>query len=359
MPSVHNFAAFCCALMSWTGLCNSVSAEVLSRAAGHNTVVCAGGSDTVVSIPFHRPPSFSAAVNGSPVVSATTATISHKSERALENGDLTNEPHYLQFTDGGARSGSVFPISSHDASSITVDLGVDDLAGVTDGDRFQVVPFWTLATLFPKDTQSTIHVSAGKLAPTRKTRVLFFDDISQGSGLAPDRVYFLTTDGWFRSDRGFPVADNTVVPPGKALVIRHTSGDAGTTFIPRHLVFHGDYSTRLKTQIAGSQDNAIALVRPVPVKLSELDLETFFSDSTSTAAGNRADELLLYDNVATGFNKQPAATYFKVAGQWRRDDGATYPVADDETIPSATGILIRKAANGSGSTLLWSNTPRY
>lgn len=359
MLPVHNIVALCCALISWVGFHGFASAEVLSRAVGHDSVVCAGGSDTVVSIPFHRPPGFSSAVDGSPVVSATTATLSHKSERVLENGDLTTEPHYLQFAGGGARSGSVYPVLSHDAGSITIDLGGDNLTGVTDGDRFQVIPFWTLATLFPKDTQSTVHESTGKLAPTRKTRVLFFDDVSQGADLAPDRIYFLTSEGWFRSGRGFPAADDTVVPPGKALVIRHLTGDASTPFVPRHLVFDGDHTTPLKTQIAASQDTATALVRPVPVKLSDLDLDTDFSNSASTAAGSRSDELLLFDNVATGYNKQAATTYFKVAGKWHRDDGSTYPVADDDAIPSSTGILIRKAANGSGATLLWSNSPRY
>ena len=359
MLPVHHSAVRFCALLSWIGFSGFVSAETLSRAVGHDSVICAEGSDTVVSVPFHRPPTFSSAVEGAPVVSANSATISHSSERTLGGGELTSIPHYLQFTDGGTRSGRVYPVSSHDGGSITIDLDGDNLSGVTDGDRFQVIPYWTLATIFPPDEQSTIHVSAGKLAPTRKTRVMFFDQVSQGSGLAPDRIFFLTDDGWFRSDVGFPPADATIVPPGKALVVRHQSGDGDTTFTSGDLVFDSDFSTPLRTRTGGDQDNASALVRPVPVKLSDLDLDTVFSNSSSTAAGSRTDELILYDNVGQGFNKPPAAIYFKVAGQWRLDDGATFPVADDDEIPSSSGILIRKSSSGTGATVHWVNSPRF
>ncbi len=359
MHPVYHSATIACVLLSWAGIPANSSAETVSQAVGHDSVTCKEGSDTVISVPFHRPPSFSSLVDGSPVVSANSATIPHKAERTLTNNELTSIPHFLQFTDGGTRSGRVYPVSSHDGGSITIDLSGDNLSGVTDGDRFQVIPYWTLATIFPPATQSTIHVSPGKLAPTRKTRVLFFDRTSSGAGLAPDRIFFLTDDGWFHSDQGFPPADDTIIPPGTALVVRHHTGDGDTNFSPHHLVFEGDFSTPLRTRTGGDQDNTSALVRPVPVRLSDLDLDSAFSNSSSTAAGSRSDELLVYDNVGTGFNKPPAAVYFKVAGQWRLDDGASYPVADSDEIPPSSGILIRKSASASGATIHWVNTPRH
>src|SRR6056297_1607429 len=105
MHPVSQLAAAGCILLSWVGFCTSAHAEVVSQAVGHDSVVCNGGSDTVVSVPFHLPPSFSSAVDGSPVVSAETATISHRSDRTLSNDELTSESHYLQFIDGGTRSG--------------------------------------------------------------------------------------------------------------------------------------------------------------------------------------------------------------------------------------------------------------
>ena len=41
--------------------------------------------------------------------------------------------------------------------AITIDLEGDDLAGVVSDDTFQVIPFWTLGTLFPQGSQNTVH----------------------------------------------------------------------------------------------------------------------------------------------------------------------------------------------------------
>ena len=336
----------------------SAQAEVVSRAAGHTSVTCTGGSDTVVSIPFHRPVRFSSAVSGNPVVSATTASLTFQADRELLANELTDEPHYLQFT-GGTRNGWVYPVSSHDADSITIELENDNLAGVGTGDAFEVIPYWTLATLFPPAEQTVVHPSTGKLAPQRESRLLFFDDVGDGTNLAPDRIYFLTSEGWFQSDRGFPVADDTVIPPGKAFVIRHPDSAANTQFTARWHVHAKGHSSALRTQSGKIQDTTLALLRPVAVKLSDLDLGASFANSSSNSSGDRGDELLLYDNLTAAFNKEPSVIYFRVGGEWRRDDGSSYPVSDDDEIPSTTGILIRKSSTATGATVRWLNLPRY
>jgi uncharacterized protein (TIGR02597 family) len=360
MPSSNScFNAIFLALLM-TGTIQSARAEVVSRAAGYTSVTCTGGSDTVVSIPFHRPVRFSSAVSGNPVVSATTASLGFQADRELLTSELTDEPHYLQFT-GGSRNGWIYPVTSHDADSITIDLENDNLAGVGDGDIFEVIPYWTLATLFPPAEQTAVHPSTGKLAPQRESRVLFFDEIGDGTNLAPDRIYFLTSEGWFRSDRGFPAADDTVIPPGKAFVIRHPDSAANTEFAARWHVHAKGHSSALRT-LSGegkSQDTTVALLRPVAVKLSDLDLGVSFTDSSSNSSGNRRDELVLYDNLTAAFNKEPSVIYFRVGGEWRRDDGNSYPASDDEEIPSTTGLLIRKSSTAAGASVRWLNLPRY
>jgi len=323
-------------------------------------VTCTGGSDTVVSIPFHRPVRFSSAVSENPVVSATTASLGFQADRELLTNELTDEPHYLQFT-GGSRNGWVYPVTSHDADSITIDLENDNLAGVEDGDIFEVIPYWTLATLFPPAEQTTVHPSAGKLAPQRESRVLFFDEIGEGTNLAPDRIHFLTSEGWFCSDRGFPAADDTVIPPGKAFVIRHPDNAASTEFAARWYVHARGHSSALRTRSGqgNSQDTTVALLRPVAVKLSDLDLGVSFTDSPSNSSSDRRDELVLYDNLTAAFNKEPSVIYFRVGGEWRRDDGNSYPASDDEEIPSTTGLLIRKSSTAAGASVRWLNLPRY
>ncbi|MCG8601730.1 MAG: hypothetical protein MI807_16440, partial [Verrucomicrobiales bacterium] len=64
-PATRFTAAFLALLLS--GPIVSIEAEVVSRIAGHTTTTCTSGSDTVVSVPFHRPVRFSSAVQGNPV----------------------------------------------------------------------------------------------------------------------------------------------------------------------------------------------------------------------------------------------------------------------------------------------------
>jgi uncharacterized protein (TIGR02597 family) len=343
----------------WLGAAVSGAADVASRIVGYNVVDCPAGSDTIVSVPFHRPASFSGAVAGSLVVNGSEATITPKANPVFAAGEFTNEAHYLQFVGAGAKAGFVYSVETHSAGAVTIDMGGDDLSGVADGDRFEIIPHWTLETLFPKATQTAIHVSTGKLSTGRKSRVLFFDDTTGGIALAPDRVYFLTAEGWFQSDAGLPAADDVIIPPGKAFVIRHPATEAATRFIPHQMVVESSYATPLQVRGGGAQDNVVGLMRPVPVKLSDLDLTATFEESASNESGDRADELLVYDNLAAAVNKQPATTYFRVSGEWRKDDGSTYPPADMDEISPSTGLVIRKSASTADGTLHWINLPRY
>jgi len=327
---------------------------------GFDTVACAAGSDTIVCVPFRRSSAHSGAVSGAPAIGAETATITAADSPAFSAGQFTAEAHYLFFTGDGSRAGWSFPVTAHDGTTITIDLENDDLSGVSDGDPFEIVPYWTLATLFPKQTQNTIHVSPNKLAVNRMTRVLFFNNTGNGIDLAPDRIHFLTPEGWFRTTRGFPNADDAIIPPGSAFVIRHPSGATATSFTPSQVVVEGTATLPLRTRTAGPQDNPVGMMRPLPVKLSELDLDgAAFEESASTDPGDRMDQLFVYDNLVAAVNRQPSTIYFKVGGSWHRDDGATYPAADDDELVSSWGLLIRKAASASGATERWMNLPRY
>lgn len=143
-------------------------------------------------------------------------------------------------------------------------------------------------------------------------------------------------------------------------MIRHPTGSADTVFYSMNLVHRHDHRTWLRTSSDGPQDNHIGVVRPVPVALVDLDLDaTAFLDSASNDSGDRKDELLVFDNTDPSLNKVPSTTYFRVAGEWREDDGNTYPVADTATIAPSSAIVIRKSATVDGAPVLWINSPRY
>ncbi len=333
-------------------------ADQITSIIGFQTVPCPGGADTITSVPFHRTPSEPhATLEASPSINGSNATLSVADSPNYPAEAFTTEAHFLKFLTGPS-AGSIFPVDSHTASEITIDRGTDPLAGVEDGDTFAVIPYWTLATLFPVASQSAFHISPGVLLPDRRSELLLFDSTSDGIELAPDQIYFPTPGGWKQADKGFPDAGDTLLPPHLPFVIRHQVGADATTFYPMQTLDAGPSAAGLRERADGPQDNAVSLTRPLAVKLKDLDLGSAFADSASTDPADRADQLFLYESLAGAADNDPALVYFRVGGTWHRDDGNSYPIANDEEIPAASGMLLRKAP-GSDIVRRWLNLPRY
>lgn len=337
----------------------SLRAQLITEPVGFNKVTCKGGSDTVVAVPFHERPAFSGKIGPLPSVNAGIAVITPAGNVTLPANAYSAAPHYLRFRDG-AMDGAWFEVTANTSASLSIAIGDASLGGLTAGEMFDVIPHWTLETLLPKASQVTLHPSTGKLPPGRESTLMLADVTREGIRLAPDRIFFVNSQGWFQSAGGFPEADDVVVKPGQVLVIRHKPGAADTIFRTTNRVHRHDHPTILTSGPEGPQDHAIGLMRPLAVKLTDLDLdETAFVDSASNAPADRKDELLVYDNVSAALNKAPSKTYFRIAGQWVEDAGGTFPLANNAVIPPSTAILIRKAATSTERTLVWVNSPRY
>jgi len=334
-------------------------AQLATEPVGFNKVTCKGGSDTIVAVPFHRNPAFTGKIGAPPSVDEGIATITPAGIATLPADAFAAQPHYLRFRDGGM-DGAWFEVTGNTSASITIEVGLASLGGLSTDEMFDVIPHWTIETLLPKASQTTLHPSAGKLPPGRASSLMLADLTREGIRLAPDRIFFVNSQGWFEAARGFPAAGEVLVKPGQVLVVRHKPGAADTVFRTTNRVHRYDHPTLLKSGPDGPQDHAVGLMRPVPVKLSDLDLDgTAFVSSASNAPGDRKDELLVYDNLTAALNKAPSKTYFRVGSQWRQDAGGSFPVANDALIPPSTAIVIRKAATTTERTLLWVNSPRY
>lgn len=336
------------------------SADVATNIGGFHVVVCPGGSDTIVSAPFYRPASFSGAVSESPSINGDTATILILGNISLQANAFSGTPHYLRFVGDSVLSGMSFPVTGNGSASVTIDLSGGELGDVAVYDRFEVIPHWTLDSLFGPGNELAVHQSGSVLRADRRSEVLFFDETSTGIDLSPDRIFFRTAQGWVEAGGDYPPAGGVIIPPGKPIVIRHRTGEPATRFTTFQWVNTGRTISQLKTRVSGGQDIAIGLDRPVRVKLSDLGLEEngAFVESVGTDPADRKDELHLFDNSVAAINKAPSAVYFRVAGHWHRDVTG-FPLADDDEVESGSGLMIRKAATAAGSTAVWLNTPRY
>lgn len=329
---------------------------------GFNRVDCPPQSDTLVSVPFMKHPVAAAlVVEGAPDFSAAgKVTIKHAATTAWA-ADALKDKHYVRFT-SGAKAGHWFDILGNEDSSLTIDLNGEASAGLGAGDRFLVVEYWTLDSLFPPATQTAIHPSAGNLGYQRKTSILIPNVTGEGIDLPAEGIYFLTASGWKQSAAGFAPAGGTILPPGLPFIIRHPAGVAATVFEPEGRVLRTPDAVGLARSASLRQDNAVAVLRPVGVALRNSGLdETAFLSSASHEAGDRQDELLVFDNNASGFNKRPSAIYYKVGGAWFREqgEGAANPAADaDRALAASGGLIVRKAQGVAGMTT-WSNQPTY
>lgn len=352
-------SALAAGLIIWPATAQESPISVTSAPVGYVATVCQGGSDTILSVPFHRPPAAAGRLDGAPADGAPGVVLTLEIDPELEEDALLDEPHYVLFGAGGGLEGEWFAVIGHDGPEITIDAELASVADAEAGDPLLVIPHWTLASLLPLGNQPTVYHSAGLLLSERASELLFFDRETEGIQLAPNRKFFLTDEGWFEAADGFPEAGDVVVLPGQMIVIRHPQGADNTLFVARQQVFTGPFVQPVRRSEGSAQDNALAAPRPVPVSLADLDLgDDVFTPSATTDPAARADELLVYDNAEAAINKQPSAIYFRTPDGWVRDaDG--FPAADDVQVDGAQGLVVRKAAGVDAASLRWLNTPRY
>jgi len=329
---------------------------------GYNTTDCLGGSDTLISVPFHRTPEYSGSVAESGGVEFTGENdqIVVSGAPGWANGVFTDS-HYVKVVTGAA-AGLELPIVGNAGDSLTMNSAGFKGSKINPGDRFLVIPFWTLGELLPAATQTTVHASTGHLLSGRGSEVHFFEPSATGINLSPEKIYYATSAGWFQSLKGSPAADDVILPPHTAIVIRHQTGAADTQFRSAAHVDEDASAILLSARQGAAQDNVVAMMRPIPLTLGELDIPgSVFVSSKGTSVEKRRDELLVFDNSVVGYNKSEQARYFfdKSAGQWRIDDGAAFDVATDAEIPAGAVLVIRKSPASKDADLVWTNQATY
>ena len=66
----------------------------------------------------------------------------------------------------------------------------------------------------------------------------------------------------------------------------------------------------------------------------------------------------MYDNTATGYNKQPASILTYNGSGWTTS-ATGQNVATTVTLKPGTGYIYRRAATAKPGTVVWSATPSY
>lgn len=135
----------------------SLSAQsVTTDPVGVINVDLPGNSDTVVSVPFHRPVEFQGSVDSIDGNQITVnGTPGWSTNQFVYDAPGQTDTFYVLFA-SGEKEGMFYTIDANTADTLTLDLAGDTLAGVQSdqddgpgmGDILKIIPYWTLGTLF-------------------------------------------------------------------------------------------------------------------------------------------------------------------------------------------------------------------
>jgi len=340
------------------GLC-AQSASVATDPVGFVTVTALANSDTIFSTPLAQAESFRGSVGSLTATTVTaTGTPGFTPGAFVYAAGTQSNTYFLRFRTG-AMAGSYFTVTANTANTLTLDLA-GNLLGAAAGDQFAIIPYWTLGTVFPASSAGTAFQAALN-AGVRNTQVLFPDQVSQGINLPPAATYFFLNGAWRKVGSSLAVSFNdTVMPPDTYVTIRNTG------FTGSIQVMGGVPGTPQMAPVNAfpgvQQDNFLALTFPVPITLNNLGL--IGSDPTATPvraspnAGNRIDQIFLFDNTATGINKPPSATYFYLNNAWRKVGSSLSVDFGGDLLQPNSGLILRRGADAAGPRSLdWNFTP--
>jgi uncharacterized protein (TIGR02597 family) len=367
VPLMHRSVSLALAFVASAILVGSVSAQtVTTDPVGFTTAACPANADTLLGVPFTRLPEFTGAVQS---VSGNTITVSGSpgwtGNQFVYNPAASPAQHNTYFVLIGPHAstnpneGRIYTVTANGSNTLTVTLNGDSISGVQANTQILVVPYHTLATLFPA-TDANVSFIASPSQFNRQTQILIPNFAAAGINQSTGATYFYLNGAWRKF--GQPTTDDhgdDVLLPTGYFTLRNAG--TGTNLTALGAVLVKKEAIPLATLTSGPQDNAVSIIRPVNVTLDNLGLITSGAFASSPSQFNRIDQLFVFDNAASGINKSASGTYYYANGHWRKF--GQDPTADfgPDVIAAGTGFVIRKGATVDGATQFWVNdhSPTY
>lgn len=317
-----------------------------------------GNSDTIVSVPLHRPALVEAQLT---VRNGNTLTLDTEIPSLPAGG-----AYALVMT--GALEGAVIPIASKSENTLTLAETDHDLSSLDAGPSdplLAVIPYWTLDTIFPEGRG--VHTSP--TAGSRRSEVHFFDDTVAGINHSASAIfyYFQGSDtrdaGWYKVGGALVPVGETAIPPYGYIIVRHRIATDTVLDLAGSVQMAG---FRIPIAARASQkdhDNRVSLPVPLPVNLLDSQLVQSGAFRISPTASRRTDELLIFDNTSIGTNKSASAIYYYFVGSDSRPAGwykvGTTLSADHVLLLPGEGDIIRRRDSESTAPDSWAGTPSY
>jgi uncharacterized protein (TIGR02597 family) len=240
-----------------------------------------------------------------------------------------------------------------------------------------IIRFGTPGTIFPP-SDANVSFTPTTSSASYQTQLRVPNNSASGINL-PVTSYFFSNnvDGTSNNVGWRIVGDNTTDhsddPLGRAsyFIVRNANGAPTLPLKPIGAVLTKKLTIPLRTSTTGSQDNAVSMIRPIDLMISQTGLNPADGSFIGTPQLRRFrnlffiawDQLLLFDNTQAAFNKAPSAVYYYLVSGDRAEgwklvgDGLADHSSD--IIPAGSAMLIRKSRTSDGHTAFWTNAPTY
>ena len=342
----------------FVGILSANIANAESPVWGTYKVECPANSDTYIGITTTRAPVFTGKVQS--VQNGTTNIVAQGEPNWSANqfvyvaGSQTDH-YYLKFT-SGELEGAWYDIKSNGAYFAEIEIGSAELAKVKANDSFQIIPHWTLATLFPdgggftKSTKMTMGTGATFLYKYTKWN----DGMVYQSGTnraAVDSFFYRergTTVGW-RNNAKKDASDEVIEPNGVLKVVQpdEACAIAITGVIPMCATSFEVFTTEADG-VVDNQDIYVAVPSAVNMKLSELTsslIDTNIFASSTGMVSAPVDTLFLYQNEKVGKNLVADETcYYRKRGATTKWLDSAKADANNLELKASAVMKIRKKA---------------
>lgn len=370
LPSISTLILFCSALGANCGFAATVETPVFGIFSGE----IPANSEAYIGITATRAPVFEGVVES---VNASSSKIVAGGEPAWSANQFVfadgvqPEHYYLKIT-SGELEGAWFDISSNDAFSVAIEIGAGEISKIAKGDSFQIIPHWTMATLFPDGGGFS---KATKISATAGATMLYkytsygTDGLEYPIGVnsaSMQRFYYRErgdVNNWCDADK--KDASNVFVEPNAVFVAVQPDNSCTYSYSGNIPMCATSFVLFTLDNGEGVQDQEIYIPVPSAVDFELNELTSTLIDSgaftpSTSVASSPVDIIYAYENKSADLNLTPDNSFFYrmrgTTNKWLdkdKQDAQTYKLS------AGTVLVFRKKAAGEEFSIRCKFTPNY
>ncbi len=326
---------------------------------GYVKTTLLANSDTFIGTSLTRPPAYVGTVVG-----ASGSGITVSGDPQWELGAFTYvagaQPNTYYVRLGAAPEGETNPFEGRTfavevagaSELIVTDPLSGDLSTVPAGTKIEVIPYWTLSTLFPPEDAGVTFEESPTVFDIR-TQVIFQNSEAKGINKLGSDVYFFFNGHWRKRGESISLDfDDVLIELGAPLTIRGGNSNSFLFYLQGQVSL-GRSAVFLRSEQGILQDNVSHSQIPFAIALNSLGLVDSGAFEESSTVFLIKDLLLLFSNEQIAINKLPIDAYYYYGGGWRKIGGnINVDFGSDEVSPN-TKIVVRKAVGMDSKVFVW------